>query len=318
MIDYKTKSAVLFLIFNRPDTTQVVFEAIRNARPSKFYIAADGPRIDRAQENELCQQTRAIVENIDWACEVKTLFRAENLGCKHAISSAIDWFFENEEEGIILEDDCLPSNSFFYFCDTLLEKYRFDTRIRHIAGCNLHIDKTWGTASTYFANQTHVWGWASWRRVWKDYDKDLKNYHEDEVRHQLSNIFSDPFVLDTWVEIFKNVKSGKIDTWDYQLAFINYFNNSLSINPNINLISNIGFGEQATHTFEANHQYANLPLGEISEITFPKYILPEKEADYAMFVRDFDLPARWKKHNSLRRRIKRWLKKSLNPSQKQL
>lgn len=318
MIDYLTKSPVLFLIFNRPDTTKVVFEAIRNARPLKLYIAADGPRIDRPAEDELCRQTRAIVENIDWDCEIKMLFRENNLGCKNAISSAIDWFFENEEEGIILEDDCLPSNSFFYFCDTLLEKYRFDTRIRHIAGCNLHMGKTWGVANTYFANQTHVWGWASWKRVWKDYDKDLKNYHEDEVRYQLSNIFSDAFVLDTWVEIFKNVKSGKIDTWDYQLAFINYFNNSLSINPNVNLISNIGFGNRATHTFEANHQYANLPLGKISEITFPKYTLPEKEADYAMFVRDFDLPSRWKKHNSLRRRIKRWLKKPFNPNQKQL
>lgn len=316
MKNYSAKSPVLLLVFNRPDTTKQVFEAIKAATPARLYIAADGPRLNKDGEKELCEQTRAVVEKIDWKCEVKTLFRDDNLGCKNAISSAIDWFFENEEEGIILEDDCLPANSFFYFCDTILEKYRFDTRIRHIAGCHLHPTETWGSATTYFANQTHVWGWASWRRVWKDYDKDLKNYQESEVRQQLSNVFSDPFVLDTWLQIFKDVKAGKIDTWDYQLAFINYFNNSLSVNSNVNLISNIGFGDGATHTFDKTHLYANLPLGEISEITFPKYILPEKRADYAMFVRDFNLEERWRKHNLLRRRFKRWLKQQFHPHQK--
>ncbi|WEK19180.1 MAG: nucleotide-diphospho-sugar transferase [Candidatus Pedobacter colombiensis] len=312
MENYQVKSPVLFLIFNRPDTTERVFEQIRIARPAKLYIAADGPRLGKEGEDKLCRDTLSIVDKVDWDCEVRTRFQKSNLGCKNAISSAIDWFFENEEEGIILEDDCLPANSFFYYCDTLLEKYRLDTRIRHIAGCNLHRTETWGTASTYFANQTHVWGWASWRRVWKDYDKELTAYHEDEIRHQLSNIFNDSFVLDTWVNIFKDVKAGKIDTWDYQLAFINYFNNSLSINPNVNLISNIGFGEAATHTFDPNHTYSNIPLGEISEITFPKYTLPEKAADYAMFVRDFNLKERWRKHNKLKYKIKRWFKKKFS------
>ena len=311
MSNYVVKSPVLFLIFNRPDTTLKVFNEIRIAQPSKLYIAADGPRKDRLNESSLCEQTRAILGKIDWDCEIKTLFRKNNLGCKEAISSAITWFFDNEEEGIILEDDCLPSKSFFYYCDTLLEKYRLDTRIRHIAGSKLHIDKTWGSASTYFTNQTHVWGWASWRRVWKDYDKNLSNYQENEVRHQLGNIFSDPFVVDSWVNIFKELKAGKIDTWDYQLAFLNYFNNSLSINPNVNLISNIGFGESATHTFEPNHIYSNIPIGEITDITYPKYTLPEKDADYALFQHDFNLVERWKKHNKLKYQVKRWFKRKL-------
>ncbi|HEY0177078.1 MAG TPA: nucleotide-diphospho-sugar transferase, partial [Pedobacter sp.] len=241
MDNYITKSPVLFLIFNRPDTTSRVFREIRAARPARLYIAADGPRTDRENEELLCNETLTIVSQIDWDCKVEKLIRTSNLGCKDAVSSAIDWFFENEEEGIILEDDCLPSKSFFYYCDTLLEKYRSDTRIRHIAGCNLQKGRKWGQASTYFANQTHVWGWATWKRVWKDYDKDLKLYRDEEVAEKLGQIFTDPFVIHDWTKIFKEVKAGKIDTWDFQLAFTNYFNNSLSINPNVNLISNIGF-----------------------------------------------------------------------------
>jgi hypothetical protein len=312
MDNYITTSPVLFLIFNRPETTLRVFNAIKAAKPSKLYIAADGPRMEKDGEALLCQQTIAIVSEIDWECKVERLFRTHNLGCKQAVSSAIDWFFEHEEEGIILEDDCLPAKSFFYYCDTLLEKFRHDTRIRHITGCNLQGGKTWGDASTYFGNQTHVWGWASWKRVWNDYDKDLKRYEENEVADKLRNVFTDPFLIEDWTRIFKEVKSGKIDTWDYQLAFINYFNNSLSVNPNVNLISNIGFGEGATHTFSANSYYANNPLQEISQITYPKYFLPEKRADYLVFNHDFKLDERWKKYNSFRRKVKRWIKSHLN------
>jgi hypothetical protein len=308
MHDYTTKSAVLFLIFNRPDVTNRVFEAIKAAKPSRLYIAADGPRADRPEEFTLCEQARKIVSSVDWECDVQTMFRPTNLGCKNAMSSAIDWFFDKEEEGIILEDDCLPSQSFFHYCDTLLAKYRFDTRIRHIAGSNLQKGKTWGDASIYFTNQTHVWGWASWRRVWNDYDKELTKYDEQEVYEKLSNIFTDQFVLEEWTKIFRQLKAGEIDTWDYQLAFTNFFNNGLSINPNLNMITNIGFREDATHTRSASSPYANIPLQELWQITYPTYILPEKKADYALFTYDFNLQVRWKKHNKLNNRLKRWLR----------
>jgi len=308
MINYKTKSPVLFLIFNRPDTTLRVFNEIRKAKPQRLYIAADGPRTHRENEIELCRETISIVQQIDWECEVRTLFRQNNLGCKNAISSALDWFFDQEEEGIILEDDCLPAQSFFYYCDTLLEAYRFDTRIRHIAGCNLGLGKKWGDATTYFSNQTHVWGWASWKRVWADYDKDLKKYDENEIESQLYAIFNNSFVVDIWKNIFKKVKAGEIDTWDYQLAFINYFNGGLAINPNINLISNIGFREDATHTVDLTSDYANIPLKEITEITYPKYFLPNKHADYSVLNHDYKIDEHIKRHNLLRRRLKRWLK----------
>ncbi len=304
---YQVKSPILFLIFNRPDITAKVFEQIRKVRPSKLYVAADGPRTANENDISLCKETRDQIK-IDWPCELITLYRTENKGCKEAVSSAITWFFEQEEEGIILEDDCLPNTDFFSYCDELLEKYRFDTRIRHIAGSDHQLGKKWGNSSYYFANQTHVWGWASWRRVWKDYDKELSLYNEEEANLHLDQIFTDRFINEDWKRIFHNLKNGKIDTWDYQLALINYFNNGLSINPNANLISNIGFRNDGTHTTNLTSPYANLPLENIGKLSHPLYILPEKEADYAVFNRDFSLELRWRKHNLLRRRFKRWLK----------
>ncbi|MBE9598805.1 nucleotide-diphospho-sugar transferase [Pedobacter sp. MC2016-24] len=309
MKSYQLNSPLLFLIFNRPDTTLEVFEMIKKVKPSRLYIAADGPRRNKAMEANLCIESRAILSRIDWDCEVKTLFRNENLGCKLAVSTAIDWFFEQEEEGIILEDDCLPALSFFYFCDQMLEKYRKDERIRHISGCNLHSGKTWGEASYYFTESTNIWGWASWRRVWKDYDRDLVQYQESDVRAQLSKIFYDDFLAEQWINIFKELKADKINTWDFQLAFLNYFNHGLSVNPNVNLITNIGFRADATHTPNPNAPYSRLPLHEMTEITHPKYMLAEKQADYEVFQKEFHLEERRKKHFSYRRRFKRWLKK---------
>lgn len=306
---YKVTSPILFLIFNRPDTTLQVFNRIKEVKPSRLYIAADGPRADKPQEEELCKQTRAILSEIDWECTVKTLYRPDNLGCKVAVSSALTWFFGQEEEGIVLEDDCLPAISFFYFCDQMLEKYRFDERIRHVSGCNLQLGKTWGEASYYFAESTNIWGWASWSRVMKDYDPDMKCYDESEISQLFHQLFCDTFLAELWVNIFKELKADKINTWDFQLAFLNYFNHGLSVNPNTNLVSNIGFRADATHTPDPNAPYANIPFQEITTIKHPKHFSPEKQADYAIFLKEFDLEERKRKHFSYRRRFKRWLKR---------
>ena len=305
---YQTKSAVLFVIFNRPETTKKVFEAIRTAQPGRLYIAADGPRAKFPGDVELCKQTREIVSTIDWDCEVKTLFREENAGCKYGVSAAINWFFDQEEEGIILEDDCLPSNSFFKFCDTLLEKYRYDTRVRHITGCNLQFGKKWGDASYYFSNRTHVWGWASWKRVWNDYDLDLAKYNNVEVKQQLKNIYDDDFVAEAWANIFNEVKAGKINSWAYPLDFCNFFNNGLVIIPNENLVSNIGFIKGATHTFDEESIYSNVPLAEIDDITDPVFFVPQKQADLSIINRDFNIQQRRLKYNAWHRKLKRWIK----------
>lgn len=308
---YHTQSPVLFIVFNRPDVTAQVFERIAAAKPPKLYVAADGPRPNKPGEAELCEQTRAIANKVDWPCEVKTLYREQNLGCKEAVSSAITWFFENEEEGIVLEDDCLPGDDFFRFIDAMLERYRDDERIRHIGGANLQHGPKWGDASYYFSNLTHVWGWGGWRRVWQQYDKELTKYEVSEVGAQLEKIFNDPFILQSWEEIFKRLKAGEIDTWDYQYTFMNFFNHSLSIIPNVNLITNIGFGENSTHTNDATNRNANIPVAALGEISHPKYMLPQKQADEATLIHDFAVIERriaLAKYNLRRRRFKRWLK----------
>jgi len=312
MTDYHSKSAVLFIIFNRKDTSLKVLEQIRRARVPRLYIIADGPRRDRLKERQLCTETKeAVMQRIDWECEVNTLFHDENLGPKEAISSAIDWFFDQEEEGIILEHDCLPANSFFKFCDTLLEKYRDDKRIWLISGCNFQNGKKWGDASYYFSNLTSGWGWATWRRSWETYDKTLSKYETHEVRPQLEKLFSHPMIVDTWEEIFEQTKAGKIDTWDYQVTFEHMFSHSMNIMPNSNLVSNIGFGELAENTTDANSMFASVPLEEMTEITHPKYFIPENRADTYLLMEEFGIVNRMralKKHNSLRRRFKRWIK----------
>jgi len=292
---YKTRSAVLFIIFNRPDTTSSVFEKIREARPRKLYIAADGPRSTNTFDQARCTQARSVVDKIDWPCEIKTLFRDKNLGCKYGVSTAIDWFFENEQEGVILEDDCLPSNDFFRFCDLMLEKYRHDTRIRHITGCNLQHGKKWGSASYYYSSNVHVWGWACWKRVWQQYDVELANYNENEIEEQFSKIFPEPILVESWIEIFGKMKRNEIDTWDYQLGIANFFNNGLCIIPNFNLISNIGFGPDGTHTFSESDRNANLPFEELpKQVVHPKYILPERQADLFTWNADFHIESRRK------------------------
>lgn len=308
MSAYHTSSPVLFLIFNRPDTTQLVFDQIRNTQPSRLYIAADGPRDSRPDDKILCAQARSVIENIDWPCEVKTLFREENLGCKYAVSESLDWFFKQEEEGIILEDDCLPSEDFFRLCDVLLEKYRYDTRIFQIAGCNFQQGRKWGDASYYFSNLLEVWGWASWRRVWQLYDPDLLQFDERDITTSLDILFNEPLVTKEYADIFKRLKANEIDTWDYQLKFINFFNNGLCAIPNDNLVSNIGFREDATHTVDLDGRVANLPHGKLEKaLLHPHVILPSKMADLAILDVEFSIEKKKQKEKRLSRRIRRWL-----------
>lgn len=307
---YQTQSAVLFIIFSRLDTSLQVLAQIKQAKPPRLYLIADGPRANKPGEDVKCAETRAaVLAAIDWDCEVKTWFRDENVGPKEAISTGVSWFFEHETEGIVLEHDCLPANSFFMFCDTMLERYRYDTRIWLISGMNLLKGKKWGDASYYFSNLTNAWGWATWKRSWLSYDKNLDGYTEQDARKLLPKIFDDPFFADRWLEIFINTKSGKIDTWDYQAAFAQLFNHCLNIIPNNNLVSNIGFGELAENTTNAQHAFAALPVEELTEIIHPKFMVPEKEADRLVLAEEFKPIAEYlKKHNSARRRFKRWLK----------
>jgi hypothetical protein len=243
------KVPVLFIIFNRPDTTKKVFEAIRKYRPNELFIAADGPRENKPGEKERCEEARKITEQIDWPCEAKRLYRDKNFGCKLAVSGAIDWFFENVEEGIILEDDCLPDQTFFKFCEQMLVRYRDDHRVMHISGDNFQngVHRGEKEASYYFSKYPHIWGWATWRRAWKKYDVKIKSWGEVKKDLKIINL-SGLWAKLYWKVIFDLVNRGKIDTWDYQWLYACWINGGKTITPNINLVRNIGFWEQATHT----------------------------------------------------------------------
>ena len=273
---------VAFIIFNRPDTTERVFEAIRQAKPLKLLVVADGPRIDRPGEVEKCVATRAVIDRVDWECEVITNYSDINLGCKRRVSSGIDWVFSLVEEAIILEDDCLPAASFFQFCQALLEKYRHDDRIMHIDGTNLQFGQTRTPYSYYFSKYAGIWGWASWRRAWKNYDVDLKSWEEFKMSQAIESVHINPYEQKYWSEILDRVYQGKIDTWDYQWNYACWSQGGLAVVPEVNLITNIGFRPDATHTHHDSHLSA-LPLSEISQLEHPRFVIAHREADKYIF-----------------------------------
>jgi hypothetical protein len=246
-------------MFNRPQLTSRIFEEIRRARPSKLLVVADGPRADRPGEAARCAETRRIIEGVDWPCEVLTNYSETNLGCKRRVSSGLDWVFEEVEEAIILEDDCLPDPTFFRFCSELLEKYRDDQRIFHISGNHFRSTGEANPNSYYYSRYSFIWGWASWRRAWKHYDVEMKLWPFIRQGKWIGTLFDSESAVDSWTREFQNVYDGKVDTWDYQWALACWANGGLSIRPRGNLISNIGFTPDATHTTDADNTSANIP-----------------------------------------------------------
>ncbi|MCS6796374.1 MAG: FkbM family methyltransferase [Raineya sp.] len=271
---------ILFLVFNRPDTTQQVFDKIRAIKPAKLFIAADGARKNIVSEQEKVNIVRKIIlEGIDWNCEVKTLFREKNLGCGRAVSEAITWFFEHVEQGIILEDDTVPNLSFFHFCKDLLDYYKDDERIFMISGNNFQNGIKRGKADYYFSIYTHIWGWATWRRTWQKYDYKLTKLDDFIAKNKIKQYFKKKSHQNFWLNIFKEVKAQKIDTWDFQLQFACLYNNGLAILPNENLVTNIGFRGDATHTIKKKH-IAELPTKELKfPLKHPHKIIQSKKAD---------------------------------------
>jgi hypothetical protein len=274
---------VLFLVFNRPETTAQVFEAIRKAQPPRLYVAADGPRLDRVGEAEKVAKVREIATAVDWPCEVKTLFREENLGCKKAVSGAITWFFEHEEQGIILEDDCLPHPDFFNFCDSLLERYRGDNKVWVITGNNFQNGQKRGEASYYFSHYNHCWGWATWRRAWKHYQGDLPFWPGWKASQTWTQKLPDRVERRYWSKIFDRVYKNQIDSWAYPWAACVWYHGGLAATPNVNLVSNIGFGSEATHTTSKRSSLAEIKTESIGKLCHPSLIEQDLDADKYVF-----------------------------------
>ncbi len=269
---------ILFCNFNRPNLTKQVFASIRDQQPKTLFISSDGPRLGHQNDAANVSAVRSILERVDWPCEVRTRFPKKNLGCKHAISSAIDWAFGHTEELIVLEDDCLPSRSFYGYCQNLLDRYRDDQRVMMISGNNFQPQPT-SSNSYYFSRWTHIWGWATWKSAWEAFDVDVSSWPELRQCQQLKNLITDPIEYNHWSRTLDAQHAGQIDTWDFPWMYALWANNGLSVLPERNLVSNIGFGEDATHTTDPESVLAGLPAHELEEIVHPDRVEVNLAAD---------------------------------------
>jgi hypothetical protein len=279
---------ILFMIFNRPEPTKVVFEEIRKLRPTKLFVAADGPRTDRPDDIKKCKEARAIATAVDWPCEIKTLFRDSNKGCKYGPSENVTWFFENVEEGIILEDDCVPHPSFFPFCQELLERYRHEN-IMHISGNNFQKGNKRLSIkeSYYFSILPHIWGWASWRRAWQKYDLQMKSWPEVRNKKTLRNVLRSPAVYEYWQKVWDAYYDGSHQSWDGQWTYACMLNKGLAVTP-VNLVTNIGFNEEATHTKNRDSQFSRISSESIQfPLRHPTEIRANRLADDFTFSNNF-------------------------------
>lgn len=275
-----TTIPVIFIIFNRPDTTRQAFETIRAARPSKLLVVADGPRTNRPEEVEKCAATRAIIEGVDWDCDVQTNYSETNLGCRLRVSSGITWAFELVDRAIILEDDCLPAASFFHYCADLLDRYASDERVMMISGDNHLFGQSTVANSYYFSRYAHIWGWATWRRAWAKYDINMTHWPEIRDRGLFDQYFPKRSERFFWESVFQAAYEGKVDTWDFQWFYSIWANSGLCVAPARNLVRNIGLGHaEATHTLK-DAVYSSLTAEELGlPLTHPPMVLASSDKD---------------------------------------
>lgn len=277
--NWRLTTPVALLIFNRPETTGRVFAAIRQAKPPKLLVVADGPRTDKPGEAEKCRQARAIINQVDWECEVLTNYSEVNLGCRHRVSSGLDWVFDQVETAIILEDDCLPHPTFFRYCQELLEQYHDEQSIMMISGNNFQGRRP-TEYSYYFSRYIHIWGWASWRRAWRKYDHGMALWPELRDSGWLSELLENHQAAAWWSKVFQSVYDGVLNTWDVIWLYSLWRNQGLTILPLVNLVSNIGFGDSATHTTMADSPQANMAVAAMGfPLQHPPVIVRHSQAD---------------------------------------
>lgn len=278
------KKAVVIIIFNRPDKTLKVLDKIRQAKPEKLFVIADGPRSENINDAERCSQTRAIIDQVNWECEILKNYSEHNLGCGKRVASGLDWVFSLVDEAIILEDDCVPHSSFFSFCEELLDRYRDDARVMSICGKNVQFGRNLTKFSYYFSRYAHCWGWATWSRAWKYFDYDMLNWELVKSENLLEDILGDSRSAGYWTSIFQSTYERRYQSasWAYRWLLSSWLQNGLSILPSVNLVSNIGFGEDATHTTTTSErsQYANMQTETMQfPLKHPPYVIRNRAAD---------------------------------------
>ena len=274
------KTPVALIIFNRPANTARVLESISNAKPETLLVVADGPRANHPEDTEKCAATRAVINQVDWDCRVLTNYSDSNLGCGLRPATGISWVFDTVEEAIILEDDCLPHPTFFPYCEELLARYRDDERVMMIGGVNFLRELKSPIQSYHFSRFGSSWGWASWRRAWQHFDYDMKLWPTVCETKLLEQMFPDPVHCRYWQEKFQHVyNSDADDIWDYQWLLACWINSGFRIFPETNLISNIGFGQDATHTF-GEGEFANMQTSGIElPLKHPPFVFHCAETD---------------------------------------
>lgn len=280
MSDWQLKTPVAFIIFKRPQETQHVFAEIRKVKPPKLLVIADGPRATKPGEDQECAQTRAIIDQVDWDCEVLKNYADENLGCRQRVSSGLDWVFDTVEEAIILEDDCLPHPTFFRFAEELLERYRDDQRIMSISGQNVQFGRKRTDYSYYFSRFNHCWTWASWRRAWQHYDLEMKLWPAIRDGNFLEDILQDSQAVKVWTKTFQLCYEKKLKSWAFQWTFASFIQNGLNILANGNLVSNIGHGAAGTNTEDPDSPYSNMPVEAVTfPMKHPPFMVQDTQAD---------------------------------------
>lgn len=279
------KCAVLVIGFNRPEAMRKLFEVAQRYEPRRLYIAIDGPRKGVRSDDSLVAESHGVHLEFDWRCQPATWFREENLGCRQGVASAISWFFEHEEEGIILEDDCSPSESFFYFCEQMLERHRDNPLIGQISGTSF-LQGPWSNDGSYFYTSfPQIWGWATWKSAWRHYDETILLRSKEEMKTLfLNHSRGNKFFARHWTSVWGDLLEGRLDTWDFIWAFCFWEARLLSVNPRLNLVENIGFSKSATHTRRRPLIREFRPLASEMETPFldPSSLLPNWKYEQLM------------------------------------
>lgn len=290
------KVPVLFLTFNRLDETIKSFEKIIEYKPQKLYLASDGARINHVKEQKTVDEIRNyLISKINWPCEVFTRFNDFNEGCKVSVSNSITWFFKYEEYGVIIEDDCLVDLTFFDFCLLALEYYKDNPAIWHIDGSNFTSNLT-ESDSMHFSKYFLIWGWATWRRAWNQYSINMNGFPDFLSENKINNIFQINDERKYWLHQLNLAYFNRINTWDYQWFFTIWNNDGLSVRPNVNLVRNIGFSSNATHTKKDKFSFADVKVGKIKlPMKFDNKISQNIEIDQKCSVVRFNILPFYKK-----------------------